>query len=831
MIETSLYAWIGFFGLIGLASMAGIALARLMPWKPAGAEAGFVLATGIVLSPLLAGIASVLALLLLPGSYSSWHLVFVGLFLVSLSLLNFTRQNNPPRVKQASDWITRLLQGLLILWFLALFCNSVFLPLTQNDPLEYATVGRLIYQSKSLAIYPVLDTVNNASGFFGPWTHPPLYVSMIYLVSAIQGHASAPGLMHLIAPWFLLCSTVGVVALARLQTSSFKLIAGILFVSTPMLFLGADSAQIDPLPTSAVVLLMLMLVGLQQQKLTGCWLGLALGLGLWTHSQAVLFIPILGVALLFLRGLKGWRQALLEFATACGVALLIAAYPYWNNFLIFGSPISDNPAVFALPKLDWSGYFRYARGLNTGPAVIQYGVLKGWFSFEAYALNFWLMTIGVVFLIARTGMKKILTGVKNGFAEFTPDMTMLWLSLGIILTYLGGVVVSVLAGIDLMIRNERYLLVIMPAVVLIASYGVSELAMKGGVILSNWQHARQQSRTRFVLVALAGAFFALAQLATVGWYYHWRSVSAAQRSSTIAQVQPRLQRILNNISAFEMIGHVASKVPEQSLILSMRPADMYYADRKMVSYLDPAMLPVYLENSIDGTLARLKGLGVQYVHSVDYTLPPMSNSFIQNILASPQLSTLEYSAGMFQLYSLKDSGLREGPAVNITPGVLPWTKTTTVHFLGNRLLNHLGMVPELVTDNSPSVSDFSLFNRDYSVLTQLGIDSSNFTKQSASYIKVDSNSEYVLKITIKGQGFVRIWMTQFNTCGYVLFASGGKTDNSLRMGELSLSERYPEQVFLRRFKPQHAARYVRIGVEQLGQSQMQIVQATLVKLI
>ncbi|MGQ3892483.1 hypothetical protein [Legionella sp. CNM-4043-24] len=828
MIETSILAWLKFAGLIGIATFAGVSLARLMRWNSPASEAGFVWATGVVLSPFLAGIAAVLALLLFPQGNPDTHLLFTGILLTITACLYRAGTKPLPCSKPVSDWIMRLLQLLLLVWLAALFCNSVFLPLTQNDPLEYATVGRLLYQARTLDIYPVLDTVNNPSGFFGPWTHPPLYVSLIYLTSAIQGHANAPGLMRLIAPWFLLCSTMGVVALARLQKSSFSLLAGILFVSTPMLFLGADSAQIDPLPTNAIVLLMLMLTGLNQRGIAlGCWLGLALGLGMWTHSQAILLIPMLAAALLLLRGLLQWRQALLEFAVALGMAMLIAGYPYWKNLLIFGSPISDNPAVFALKSLDWQGYFRYARGLNTGPALVQYGIFKGWFVPEAYGLNFWLMTLGAILLVWRTGIKKSGEGLLHGIAQYTPEMTMLWLALGLVLTYLAGVVLSVLAGIDLMVRNERYLLIIMPAVALCASYGISGLVQKeDGPV--NW-YSPSIKRRRTILLAAIGGFFALAQLAAVGYYYNWRSISTSSQLPVTAS-ENRLERILNMTSAFDLMARMPDLVPAQALVLTMRPADMYYSGRKMVSYLDPAMLPVYLEKSAAAVHKHLKALGINYVHSVDYTLPPMSNSFIQDVLASPELSTMKYSSGMYQLYSLDDSGLREGTTVNITPGFIPWTTGYKVHFVPDKYLPLLGLNAKTLDNNASIVSSQRLFNRDYSVLTQSGLDAHNQQKQLQSLTPVNPDSEYVVKLTIKGRGFVRLWITQLDADGMAIKAQGSGVSPYMRMGELSLSERYPQQRFLRRFKTLAGAKYVRFGIEQQGQSQVQIVQASLVSL-
>ena len=50
-----------------------------------------------------------------------------------------------------------LLSGLLVLWLVLLLINSIFIPLMQNDPLEYATVARLLYETRELGSYPAIN--------------------------------------------------------------------------------------------------------------------------------------------------------------------------------------------------------------------------------------------------------------------------------------------------------------------------------------------------------------------------------------------------------------------------------------------------------------------------------------------------------------------------------------------------------------------------------------------------------------------------------------------------------------------------------------------------
>jgi hypothetical protein len=206
MIEAELFSWAAFLLIFALSSFAGISLTRFMPWSENAIRHRFNIATGLALAPFLAGISTILILLLLPGATLQFHLLGVYLILSMGCLPSIIRpRSRQPKIKlqQVNLYDDLILKIILLLWVFLLITNAIFFPLVQNDALEYATVGRELFISRSLDIYPLISPQTNASGFFGPWTHPPLYVSLIYLFSLLQGHADEPGLMRLISPWFL----------------------------------------------------------------------------------------------------------------------------------------------------------------------------------------------------------------------------------------------------------------------------------------------------------------------------------------------------------------------------------------------------------------------------------------------------------------------------------------------------------------------------------------------------------------------------------------------------------------------------------------------------
>jgi hypothetical protein len=836
MIEISLLAWLKILLLVLFSSMAGIGVSRVLPWTTASRNCRLNLAFGIALGPFFAGIASVIALLLFPGASHSLHTFCAFIFLGLGALLNFKPFRAEPVIKLQSEMTGILLIGMLLAWVALLLINAVSIPLLQNDALEYATVGREIFHVRSLVDYPLLNSESNLSGFFAPWTHPPLYVSMIYMVSVLQGHADEPGLMRLIAPWFLITAVYMTVKLGKLRGPNIGVLAGLLMISTPLLFLGADSALIDALPVSGMVLLLASMTGLNtSHRLYGTVLGGVLGLTLWTHSQAILFIPLVAAAIAFQYGLRGSRKSARTGAVGLVAALLIGGWPYLRNFLLFGSPVSDTPAVFAMPELDFGSYFAFARGLDHNTAIIQYGVFKGWFSFEAYGWLFWLGAGGFFLFMFRQTVENLLRVIVNGLGETNERDTVLWLGLAILLTYHIGVVFSVVLGIDLMIRNERYMLVISPMLALGGAYFLHSLATFG------WKRISDISAGRAAKDAVFGAYFVLTlilllQIIVVGWYYRWRHVVPLPEVSAFTEekqwpvpLDKNLSRsdwLLRHFPSINVVKKITEIVPDDAKVLSMRPADMYYADRRMISFLDPSLLPFYREKDPVIALQMLGKLGIRHVFMTDYSLPPVYNSSLLSILADPSLSRLVYSSGMTQLYILESAGQRSGELQDLTPGSIPWTRTLQLRVGGRKATGAFGFGPEEFKGGQ-SASSLPIFHRDYSVMLATGLGPGIIGGRYSTFIDVQPGGEYLVRMNLEGEGYVVLWLQQFDDQNISVIQPTIVHDSPNRIGDISLSAMGVQTQFARRFKLEPSTQKIRIGVEHVGRSQVTIQKMTL----
>ena len=238
MIETSITAWIWMLAAMFASSGAGLdagAVCPLVGCSQASRHPARLRLCDRTLSARYTGGARPRGF---SGAGHAFHLgvVFAGLLLLC-STVAFSRPLTELERSGSHlpiglwEWV---FGGLLAVWVIALLVNTAFLPLIQNDSLEYATVGRLLFESRDLSTYPAIHPELSRSGFYGPWTHPPLYVALIYLMYIFQGHAEIPGLMLWIAPWFALAGTGLVFAFGNLTSRVTGILSALVFISVPL---------------------------------------------------------------------------------------------------------------------------------------------------------------------------------------------------------------------------------------------------------------------------------------------------------------------------------------------------------------------------------------------------------------------------------------------------------------------------------------------------------------------------------------------------------------------------------------------------------------------
>jgi len=791
MTEVTAPGVLRFAVLVALATGAAFAGTRRIRFASDVAPAWLRLAMGAAAAPFVLGLAGVIALgALRDASHQAHYWTVAGMLAAAMaaSLVLPAAAAGAPDGQTPTRWrgFTLAFGSLLAAFALLLVVHALAFPLMQSDALEYALAGRWLYQARDLAAYPPLNPVEDPSGFYGPWTHPPLYAALIYLANVSQEGADAPGLMRLLSPWALLASAGVLVALAGRRSRSTGLLAALFLIATPLLFLGTDSAQLDAFTVAGLTLSLLGCVTIDLDDPRGaCALGALVGLGMWAHSQTVLLLPLTASAVVLLAGPARWRAWSRQLSLVIGCALLVGAWPYVGNLLRAGALVSDNPAVYAMPGMDWVGYFRSERHLESAAARVQYGILKGWTALDAFGLGFWCMTLGVVVTLRRW---------RTDAARAGPDHRLALACLAMLGCYFGGTILSTVAGIDVMIKNERYLLMIAPCVAILAAIGIGELAGQG-------TGSRRARWTRSGVLAGVSLMF-LAELPVL-WQYRAGRLGLSVRDVGLA-AEAKLERWDPYL-----VARAVARDTARGKVLTLKPSDMYYAGRKMVSFLDPRLLPFYRERDPVAAFRLLRDAGVELIHVPSYANPPQYNTVLAEVLADPRLAALAVSRGGYQVYRLPGTPSSERVAcapVAVGPDTLPWTWNSALLFGGSKQLLHFSASGgAVVAGRAPRPPSSILPRERRTTLSSPGIS-----------LGARGAREFRLALSLTGRGFAHVLVQQL-----------GRDGSAISTEELGGTYVRSARTYARRLLALPDARELRIHVEYGGQHAVGIDMATL----
>jgi hypothetical protein len=286
---------------------------------------------------------------------------------------------------------------------------------------------------------------------------------------------------------------------------------------------------------------------------------------------------------------------------------------------------------------------------------------------------------------------------------------------------------------------------------------------------------------------------------------------------------------LSDYPQLRIIEHINTETHENSVILSLKPADMYYANRRMVSYLDPRLIELYSTQDPQHALEELTALGITHIHAVDYGLPVFANSVLQYLMSDAALTTLLFQADGNQLYQLSHGTKKTGTMQNLRNGEISWHKTTKLELGGRKAL--LGIESNAVelfvpTQLSEAAHFGGLFHRHLVTTLSAG----NCEKGAQNRISVRGGEEYVVSFNVEGYGYVRFLLEQFHDNMSIKDASLNSRHSNL-LGEVILGGSYKRRQFVRRFKALPEATRIELTVEHVGMSSVMVHEATVTELV
>jgi len=594
-----------------------------------------------------------------------------------------------------------------------------YFPLTQNDGLEYVQAAKVLFDSFSPADYPILNSSETKSGFYAPWTHPPFFIYLSIAFNSLNSFDPIVILSRIGPFWFYILTGL-------VLNKSYRLIFNrptdlglwLLFI-VPLSFLGACFGLIDGLVIFGSSFILYSFIATEVLSIKSIVrIGVVMGLSMYSHSQSLMF-PLLFFApfLLIFRN-KYSLVLLVKKYVAIGLisALVISPVYIWNYF-VYGTIVSDSPTIFALKELNFHEYFTIGRGVGSLSSKIIYGFLKGFTSLESFNVIFFLWMCGFIVHLKKR-RKGVDTNDTLALAAFLPPLIYMLLAL-----------VTVFLDIDVMIKNERYFLIILPQVVLGSAYFLE-------CILDFFKDRLSQNNIIKYVKAPLGILFLLNVLVIA---YHPMLKLGLKPTEIFTPVIKKLDKWSNH-GVIEKINSIEN----DKLIYTFIPADMHYSSKKMLSFLDARCAPIYLAKNKKELLKELKKLNVGYLHVPNYSFPTIYNTKIPHLLMDEEWITLAHESNGFKLFSI--NGQKDDNKKNIERHKIDAKNLSTI----NKLLNiggrkNLTTIKIGETENSENL--MNIFEREF--ITEYEFERIPISKKAVHYIDVKISGRGLHKVKLK----------------------------------------------------------------------------------
>lgn len=557
------------------------------------------------------------------------------------------------------------------------------LPLSANDPLEYFYVARQIFETQQLiGVYPLIDD-KLADGFYGPWTHPPGFVLMIAWSFALQGTAAVAGAATMVDVYCFVSLILLVYAWAGGATRYRGLAAAFLIFSVPLLILEAFDVHVDIARIAMWTATFCLAAHWFRQRRwpNTIGLGVLVGLSMFIHSIGLLFWPIFAGLLVLVRGMSP-RHRLAQAGVMSVVAALMVAPDYLQNILLFGRVIGDSAPLWEIPAFELEQFTNEQRGLASLRGKLTHGILDQLTDFFFHGL---------------TGLAAAILGVASGLAVLWASRARLprivrhatapELSYVLILAclgFVGGILLSIMLGMNLLIKNPRYLATMAGVYAIVAAISADKLirytrllsppawadvARSMPRLMALWRDAKELTiatvRAGFSRRALPRLLFAAIGVAFAVTATNSVLDQMKRRADLFPKTgdDPELANgqdvlVCSRYGSFQIIGEInrwvfAGKLVEPVKVLAFRPSDVaYYAKFPFISYLAPQLIPAYSATTPREAHDRLVGLGVTHLLVPDYELGEINNTAMASLLADEAQVELVVERRGFRLFRL-----------------------------------------------------------------------------------------------------------------------------------------------------------------------------------
>ena len=482
------------------------------------------------------------------------------------------------------------------LMILAAVSIAVFLvmpwitPIMAHDATEYGLLAVRLAEQGGTAPYPVTPA-DPVTGFFFPSSHPRGYAALV--ATGIDPAVALPDIpMRVVTTWYSILYLASVTLLVPAGVS--RTLAVIFGSSAPFFLIQAMDLSIDPIRISLTASAMLGVL----QLLRNPTLGLAVSCGIASgglasvHSSSIASIALLTLSIILLSPESLSRRVRVT-TIVIGTTCLLGGWQYLANLLERGSPVSDLVKVWEIDSLGEQVDLRIRRKLHS--------------PWERFAKVVQLFTdirfFGLLWIAA-------IPGVFRSFARgATPAAR---LSMVFLLGFLAVMVITGIAGIDLVIKNPRYPMTTMPAAAVLAAIGVSAFPIPWRVWVSGLMAT---STVAAILLALVGRM--------------------EMTSVTDPSSNDWLARGTSRDLSLSFARDLTRDEPFKTIVTSQGPWGRWVGSG-MISHIDDRLIPTYLGETPEESRDLLKGLGVRNIFYSNYFPACWTNSPMLEIMMSPE---------------------------------------------------------------------------------------------------------------------------------------------------------------------------------------------------
>lgn len=616
------------------------------------------------------------------------------------------------------------------------------MPLFENDTIEYMAVAKNIFDKASLSGYPI--TIAAENGLFAPPSHPPAY--HMYIVWGYHWLGTESFLPARLLVLHCLISTMALVAIAVPDRRPIAVTgAMILLTASPLYITMIVGYHIDPLRLTAFMAAALAVASLVEKPTTAqaAFTGGLLGLAAFAHSIGILAIAFGGATWLLLGPPDRFRNLRIPLVVGL-VALLVGGLHYFRNVYLFGTPIHDSVPIWDLPEIDFYTDQRYRRDLITVTDRVAFGLFRSFTELPQFSLLFWLLIPGLWLVLRKWRAAKPVSKV---FA--------IWICCYFVMAGL-----TIQLGTDLVIKNARYTMTLVPLAAVLAASPLATALTRG-----RWLRA-----VTTILLLIFPSWMLLQSAARLS------NLGGRIDLATIGERAP-IYRANNRFPGAPLYRYIESHLKPGERTLVFRQADFtLYGKGPWLDNFDSAIEPLYRMTDVSAAHTWLRSRNIRFILLPNYHWPTYSRTVVSDLIADQTLVDEIGNHRGYRLFALRDNPApatcHSIPSSDIELSIWQlggsWTKLarslTGIPFLNFDLIRSTGTVSAALLSGSGSRSSDSLLlaaNHGADQILATGLGPLDLPPRTSWSQQVPAPNTVGITATAQGEGFLAIDVIEY----------------------------------------------------------------------